>query len=131
MNWNSLQHFKEAEFTCHCGCGKADMEPTFMIWLDGLRRDLRRPMVVTSGYRCPEYNAKVSSTGLDGPHTKGKAADIGMSGAAAFFLVSLAMQRGVQGVGVKQHGPHERRFIHLDTLHHDEAGTRPWVWSYP
>lgn len=130
MNWNMLRYFKREEFVCHCGCGRADMDPTFMVWLDNLRHDLRRPMRVNSGFRCPEYNAKVSSTGLDGPHTTGKAVDVGMSGEAAFLLVSLAMARGVQGVGVKQKGAHEGRFVHLDTLRHDEVGTRPWIWSY-
>jgi uncharacterized protein YcbK (DUF882 family) len=130
VNWDALKHFKEAEFTCRGACGRADMDPTFMLWLDKLRADLRRPMIVTSGFRCPEYNARVSSTGLDGPHTTGKAVDIGVSGEGAFYLISLAMSAGVQGVGVKQNGPHGGRFIHLDMLTHDEAGTRPWIWSY-
>jgi zinc D-Ala-D-Ala carboxypeptidase len=132
MDWNALdlEYFKKAEFTCHCGCGRADMDPNFMRWLDKIRRALRRPMRVTSGFRCPQHNATVSSTGLTGPHTTGKAVDIGVSGEGAFMLLSLAMGAGVQGVGVKQNGSHAGRFLHLDMLTHDEAGTRPWVWSY-
>ena len=73
----SLQHFALAEFECRCGCGRAEMNATFLAQLDTLRSIYGKPLTVTSGYRCPSYNAKVSSTGMTGPHTTGKAADKG------------------------------------------------------
>ena len=92
--------------------------------LDALRHSFGEPMIVTSGYRCPAHNDNVSTTGLDGPHTTGRAADIGISGAAALDLVLLS---NFGGLGINQKGPHEKRFIHLDDL---DGPTRPRIWSY-
>ena len=129
LDWSRYPNFSRAEFLCRCGCGRADMDPNFMTWLQGLRDVFKRPMIVSSGFRCPEYNARVSSTGTDGPHTTGKAVDIAVAGAAAFYLLSLAIMRGVQGVGPKQHGPWGARFIHLDMLA-DGDHPRPRLWTY-
>ena len=119
--------FRPEEFTCKCGCQKNLMDPKFVEKLDGLRDRLGFPLVVNSGYRCPDYNAKISRTGRDGPHTTGRAVDIKVYGSRAFLLVDDAMLAGLTGVGLKQHGPHEERFVHLDDL---TNGTRPWVWTY-
>jgi uncharacterized protein YcbK (DUF882 family) len=80
-------------------------------------------MIVTSGYRCPEHNQNVSSTGPDGPHTTGKAVDIGVSGTDAYDLALLAMQMGVKGIGINQKGT--GRFIHFDF-----ARPQFTIWSY-
>ncbi|MEO5330361.1 MAG: D-Ala-D-Ala carboxypeptidase family metallohydrolase, partial [Magnetococcus sp. THC-1_WYH] len=48
--------------------------------LENLRREFNRPMPVSSGYRCPMHNARVSKTGFSGPHTTGQAVDIVISG---------------------------------------------------
>jgi uncharacterized protein YcbK (DUF882 family) len=117
-----MRYFKPQEFACkHCGENKMDSD--FTLWLDSVRHEFGRPMIVTSGYRCPEHNQKVSSTGPNGPHTTGKAVDIGVSGKDAYDLVLLAMQMGVKGIGINQKGA--SRFIHLDM-------SRPtnMIWSY-
>jgi uncharacterized protein YcbK (DUF882 family) len=98
--------------------------------LQSLRTQYNKPMVVTSGYRCPDYNARISSTGRDGPHTHGRAADIAVVGNQARNVVGMAITRGFTGIGVKQNGPHDGRFIHLDDLQDGFAGPRPWMWSY-
>ena len=87
-------------------------------------------MPVNSGARCQEYNAKISGTGLDGPHTKG-AADIGVSGAKALAVIAAAQAEGMTGIGVKQHGPYAGRFVHLDALPNADGQPRPHLWSYP
>jgi len=120
--------FTPAEMACKCGCGKSDMDHAFMLKLQAVR-DVVGPLGVSSGYRCPEYNQSVSSTGLNGPHTTGKAADVRCSGNQAHAVLMQAMFRVFTGAGVAQKGPHGSRFIHLDTLTPDEA-PRPWVWSY-
>jgi uncharacterized protein YcbK (DUF882 family) len=104
-----------------------DMDPVFMDKLVTLRKACAFKFPVTSGYRCPEYNDRISSTGRDGPHTTGRAVDINISGTRAYQLISLAGSYGMKGLGVKQHGEHRRRFLHLDDL---LEGTRPWIWSY-
>ena len=125
MNWDAWPNFEEHEFACKCGCGKADMEPGFMNFLQYMRDDFGMPMFVSSGFRCREHNAEVSETGFDGPHTTGKAVDISVSGVSAHTLLSLAFRYGVEGIGIHQRG--KKRFIHLDMI---TEGTRPWVWSY-
>lgn len=116
--------FARHELACRC-CGQALMDAQFIELLDALREDFG-PIILSSAYRCPDYNAQVSSTGRDGPHTMGKAVDILVSGADAHRLLRLALD-DFSGVGVSQKGPHESRFIHLDTI---AEGPRPWVWSY-
>lgn len=121
-------HFKSAELVCKCGCGRLP-EQSFMDKVERLRMRCGFPMPVTSGFRCPEYNAKVSSTGAWGPHTTGRAIDIGVSHGRALELVRMALTSGFTGIGIKQHGA--GRFIHLDDLPDGEKQPRPVIWSYP
>jgi len=130
--WNpsATPNFTPDELACKCGCGRADMDATFMRKLQ-MVRDEFGPMQISSGFRCPEYNAKVSGTGEDGPHTTGKAADIRCSGHAAHRLLAIASKNLFPGIGISQKGAHGSRFIHLDQLEPGEAkGARPWVWTY-
>tara|TARA_R100001082_G_scaffold31283_1_gene15896 strand:- start:1160 stop:1561 length:402 start_codon:yes stop_codon:yes gene_type:complete len=130
--WNpsATPNFTPDEFACQCGCGRADMDATFMKKLQ-MVRDEFGPMQISSGYRCAEHNAKVSSTGETGPHTTGKAADIRCSGHSAHRLLMLAAKNLFPGIGVSQRGLNASRFIHLDQLEPgDSNGARPWVWTY-
>lgn len=125
-NVDGWPHFSIAELACP-HCGEIDMDFDFMDKLEYVRTKYNRPMVVTSGYRCPEYNNQVSDTGLDGPHTTGKAVDIHVYGRNAHLLIWWAFDGGFQGIGVHQRGPYKERFVHFDTL---EGGHRPWIWTY-
>lgn len=128
MDWSKVKHFTEAEFTCRCGCGKADMNPVFMGRLDALRAGCDFPFVVTSGYRCPKHNARVSSTGRAGPHTTGRAVDIALDRARAFRVMGMVHRLGFTGIGWQQKGG--GRFVHLDDLENAPGCPRPTVWSY-
>ena len=124
------EHFTIEELQCPC-CGKMEMNHAFMNEVVELRKEADFPFPVNSGYRCPQYNSTLSSTGPTGPHTTGRALDIGVSGNRAHRLVELAMRRGFTGIGIKQHGAHGKRFVHIDNLSgHDTQGKRPWIWSY-
>lgn len=122
-------HFQADEVKCKCGCG---MLPrlAFMEKVEALRIKLGRPARVSSGARCPEYNAKVSHTGRTGPHTTGRAIDLLVSGLVAYELLELATSCGFTGIGISQKGDHLQRFIHLDDLTNEPGQPRPWVWSY-
>ena len=129
MIWDELTFFKKTEFDCKCGCGRNEMNPVFLNKLDDLRGRLGFPLIVSSGYRCPEHNNAVSNTGDDGPHTTGHAVDFAVSGRQAYDLVHVAARQWLaSGIGLKQHGAHSSRFIHLDDL---DRAPRPNVWSYP
>lgn len=130
VDWAEITFFKKTEFDCNCGCGSNLMEKTFLKTLDDLRGRCDFPFIITSGYRCPEYNDAVSSTGRNGPHTTGRAADIKLFGQRAFNVIRHCTLGGwMTGIGVMQHGPHNSRFIHLDDL---EPGDRfrPTIWTY-
>jgi zinc D-Ala-D-Ala carboxypeptidase len=119
------RYFSIAETECKCGCGSNSMDPAFMARLDSLREAFGGPLIMTSGMRCPSYNQKVSTTGPQGPHTTGKAADFAVSHGDAHRLLMAAASLGFRGIGVQQKG--SGRFIHVDDLH---APARPNVWSY-
>lgn len=118
--------FTRAELVCKCGCGRCEMDPAFMDALQALRNHYGRPMPVTSGYRCPDHNARVSNTGLDGPHTTGRAVDVAVKrGLDAWDLAFLAMSHGFTGIGVSIRSGQKGAFLHLDRL---EGSGR--LWSY-
>lgn len=116
------QYFSDHELACR-HCGQCRMHPLMMEKLVRVRQAYGRPMIVSSAYRCPEHNAAVSSTGLTGPHTTGRAVDIVVYGEHAVELLYIALVNGFKGIGVQQKGPHAKRFLHLDDI-------RARMWSY-
>jgi len=123
-------HFDRSEFECKCGCGQNLMADDFILKCDQLRQVLRFPLIVSSGYRCPTHNVAVSTTGIHGPHTTGRAVDFAIFGHKAHKLIQQASLGGwFTGIGLNQKGTHSKRFVHLDDL----AGPdhpRPNVWTY-
>ena len=128
LDWTRYPNFTEAEMCCKCGCGRADMDEGFMDRLQAMRTEAGIPFQVNSGYRCPDYNDRISTTGRNGPHPTGHAVDLGCSGGRAHEVQRLAHKHGMTGIGSKQHGPHEGRFLHLDDL---KTPPRPNIWGYP
>lgn len=125
-----MAKFHALEFECKCGCGRNDIRPEFVAKLNELGAAYGpEPLTVSSGYRCPGHNQRVSTSGPRGPHTTGQAADLLVDRKNAHRLLGLAMAMGFTGVGVKQHGG--SRFLHLDTLPDAPGQPRPTVWSYP
>jgi len=123
------KNFSEDEVKCKCG--KCEGLPSgeklaiFMAelrWLQQVREEYGKPMHLSSGYRCPAHNSKVSSTGITGPHTTG-AFDVKVSGAEAVKFLEAAIKCGVKGLGFSQKGPHSSRFIHVDRI-----GQRMWTY---
>lgn len=130
LDWSRYPNFSAAEFACKCGCGQADMSPDFIGRLQRIRTELGKPIIISSGYRCPNHNAKVSSTGRDGPHTTGRAADLRCSHDVADRITDLAKAHGMTGRGFMQTGPAASRFIHLDNLPDAPGRPRPTIWTY-
>lgn len=59
------ENFSRREFACKCGCGFNRVEPELveqiqrfrdMLWISS---GVEIPITVTSGCRCPKYNAEV------------------------------------------------------------------------
>lgn len=123
-----MRFFTMKEFECRCGCGRVPMDEGFLSKLDDLRARYGKPIIISSGYRCPDYNARVSTTGMDGPHTTGRAVDVAVSRGDAYLLLDHAFALGFTGLGIQQKGA--ARFIHLDNLPEATGRPRPTVWSY-
>lgn len=123
-------HFNASELACHCGCGMLPRIESAER-LERLRVRCGFAFKVTSGARCSKHNQEVAETGANGPHTQGAAFDLEVSGGKALEVVDHARDEGFTGIGVKQHGPHEKRIIHLDDLPNAEGQPRPTIWSYP
>lgn len=130
MTASPWQYFTTEELTCRCGCGQMRMDAKFMPRLVQLRRLSGIELQVTSGYRCPQHNARVSGTGDSGPHTTGRAVDVRVRGKEALRIIDLAISLGFTGIGVMQRGPHDARYLHLDDLPAAPGQPRPWLWSY-
>ena len=130
IDWENLNFIPE-EMECRCGCGVLGIDPEFMTVLQEIRTLYGRVMNVSSGYRCaahPAERKKVDRGGKPGSHYTGCAADIRCAGSDALMLLRVAlMHEKITGVGVKQTGPHDHRFIHLDTV---TTPPRPNIWSY-
>jgi zinc D-Ala-D-Ala carboxypeptidase len=125
---NNWEFFTEDELKCK-GTGRCEMNEGFMNALVRLRKVYGKPMAVSSGFRDPSYNKQIGGAD-NSAHIYGKAVDIRVSGVDAWRIVNLAMQGGFTGIGVKQKGPVNERFIHLDTMSHDDGSPRPAIWSY-
>ncbi len=81
---------------------------------------------VSSGRRCKHHNdwVSIAKNKKNGVHTLGQASDILISGEQAMLLFEKARQIGFSGIGLSQRGPHQDRFVHLDTK------PRKALWSY-
>ena len=104
-------HFSRSEFACPC-CRVVKVRPKIFNALEDLRSLLGRPIVVTSGYRCPNRNAEVAGEN-NSQHLLGIAADIVVEGytpqeISAYAEEIAAFQNG--GIGVYP----SRGFTHLN-----------------
>ena len=123
--WN---YFSVDELKCK-GTDECEMDEGFMKKLEALRHEFNEPMIVSSGYRHESYNQVIGGA-KNSPHLYGKAVDVVISGKSAYRLMKLAIQHGFTGIGVSQRGPHEKRFLHIDTMENSDTHPRPWIWSY-
>lgn len=70
------EHFKVKEFAQKdYKCDKILIESELVKVLEDVRTHFNMPVVITSGYRSPEYNKKIGGV-KNSQHTKGTAADI-------------------------------------------------------
>ena len=103
------RNFTYAEFACP-KCGKAKVDPALINALQELRDRVGQPVIVSSGYRCPDYNRAVGGAS-DSLHLEGKAADIYVRGYTAVQLYRLVSEiPAFTGIGVYP----QNNFVHVD-----------------
>ena len=78
-NVKLARHFKVKEFACKDGSQVVFIDDYLYSVLDILRHKLGKPIIITSGYRTPEWNAKCGGAKYS-YHMRGMAADFRVNG---------------------------------------------------
>ena len=107
-----MKYFTRAELACHCMCGKDTVDYKLAELLDAIREHFGVPVVVTSGNRCPNYNAQVGG-GRNSQHLRGKAADIKVEGVKPQDVADFAETLLTEG-GIGRYNS----FTHVDVRDH-------------
>lgn len=119
------QNFFGAEFQCQCGkCEDQQVDPRLIEALEELRALLGRPIKITSGYRCKEWQQKLSKMGFStalgtSTHELGQAADIVVATYDGKELAKEAKKiEAFKGIGTAE------KWIHVDVRE------KPKNWTY-
>lgn len=123
------EHFSRRELACRCGCDACEMDPRLLLLAEKIRVLLGDcPMVVTSGFRCPDHNAAVGGE-PDSHHMKGMAMDfypngISLREARSRILDAYGVGRLPELGGL---GYYPRKgFLHVDVVHAPDGHLRRW-----
>lgn len=81
-NENVSKYFKVKEFACKDGSPIVFIDDHLYTILDILRNKIGKPVIITSGYRTPEWNKKCNGAKYS-YHMRGMAADIRVNGMSA------------------------------------------------
>lgn len=86
-NENIGKYFKAKEFACKDGSQVVFVDSYLVSTLDILRNQVGKPVIITSGYRTPEWNKKCDGAKYS-YHMRGMAADIRVNGMSAKELAN-------------------------------------------
>lgn len=107
-NQSLSKNFKVKEFACKDGSDTIYIDNQLVWYLQKIRDNYGKPVVINSAYRTSSYNKKVGGA-TNSYHMKGMAADIRISGVSPKTLASYAKSIGIKGVGTY------KSFVHVDT----------------
>jgi len=114
------KNFSRSEFSCHCGCGKAEISGHLVRKLQEVRDIYGKAMQISSGFRCVEHNAIIGGR-LNSAHLSGLAADITIVSSAHRFDILPIILAKFERVGVGSD------FIHCDI---DSEKPQEIIWTY-
>lgn len=114
-----VSNFKVREFACHDGSDSVLIDEKLVRILQKAREHFAKPVTITSGYRTATYNAKVGGAS-NSYHTKGRAADITVSGVDNKELAKYFEAQGINGIGLYNY---IGGFVHVDTR------TSQYLWQ--
>lgn len=125
-DWSNLKYFTPGEFK-----HPEKMGAEFMLWLDNLREVAGVPMVITSSYRSPAYNAAIGGA-QDSAHSDEpcNAVDIGRRprkddpnwNYTRYKIITAALRLGCTRIGIYKDGS-----LHLDRTEHERPSPRMWT----
>ena len=123
-----MKYFTTSEFDSPDKPGSGSlMSKTIIEMLDDVRGKFGKPIVINSGYRTEEHNAKVggkpkTKTSKGSSHMYGLAVDIKCTNSTdRFHLIYLLQETGFQRIGVA------KTFIHVDI---DFDKSQEIMWTY-
>jgi uncharacterized protein YcbK (DUF882 family) len=108
-NIKLARHFKVKEFACKDGSQVVFIDDYLYTILDILRDKLGKPVIITSGYRTPGWNAKCGGAKYS-YHMRGMAADIRVNGISAKELANKLDEIVPDGCGIIVY----KSWVHFD-----------------
>ncbi|MDI5890621.1 D-Ala-D-Ala carboxypeptidase family metallohydrolase [Halomonas rhizosphaerae] len=111
-------NFARHEFACSCGCGFDTIDAATLEILETVRQHFGRPVTVTSGARCRDYNASVGGASQS-QHLFGRAADIKIQGHPAMIVADF----------IEENFPHASIGRYLTFTHVDTRTDGPARWG--
>ncbi|MEN1760728.1 YcbK family protein [Anoxynatronum sibiricum] len=110
-------NFHLHEFECKDGSHQVRLHPLLLEKLQQLRSKVKRPVIITSGYRNASHNARVGGSPTS-QHLLGTAADIRVTGVSIRQLTLTAQETGFTGIGM------------YDTFVHVDVRATPASWDH-
>lgn len=117
----SSKYFRLEEFQCKCGNCKMpqNVPPDKLVEkLEDIREHFAAPLIIRSGYRCKEHNARVGGA-PSSRHLKGDAVDFivqGVPTAVVYEYVEKRFSKDLIGLAIKHNASNKYAgFVHLDT----------------
>ncbi len=115
-----INHFKAEEFRCK-HCGEILIESKIIDILEELRNYLKKPVIITSAYRCKVHNRRIGGV-PNSAHTKGLAVDIKATNSKIRHeILSFLLSKGIKRIGIAN------VFIHFDL---DSDKPQNVIWLY-
>lgn len=112
-------NFKRNEFDCKCSrCSTTVHCEELSNKLQMMRTYFKKPIIVTSGYRCAAHNAEVGGASQS-YHMQGMAADFIIPGVNVSEICCIAEAVGFTGIGMYSDG-----YVHVDV----RPESAKWFW---
>ena len=114
-------NFSAKEFACRCGCGFQDINLGLVDILQNVRDNYPHPLIITSGFRCPEHNRNGGGS-PESSHLKGLAVDIACPDSTSRYILLRTLVVYFSRIGIA------KSFIHVDIDYDKTTGV---MWTYP
>lgn len=121
------KHFSSKEFECKCGkCEIQYLEDGVLEKLEIVREKYGKPIIITSGYRCPSHNKAIGGA-VNSSHVNGLAVDIQPKLLILDELDDLydVCYNIFDNIGDGRN----RGFVHVDDRPPKPSGKRIWLYK--
>ena len=120
INWSKINHFKQDNFMCPCGCGLNIINPQLVKTIDIVRDEYGYPIYLSSACRCAKHNLEIDGK-KDSSHLLGYALDIKVYNSTDRYGLLPILFKYFKRIGVAH------RFVHVDL---DPEKDQKVLWTY-